>query len=1224
MSTMKRLIAYTLLSLAIISTCMGQKDDSIVNRIVLIGDAGAFINGRHPVSVGVKKTVPFDKRTLILYLGDNLYKEGLPDDAYVGYAEARSVLDSQLSIVENTQARLIMIPGNHDWNNGGEHGYQAIIREQNYVNILGKDNVQYFPQGGCPGPVEVPLGKDVVLVLFDSQWFLHPYDKPGVESDCPYKTETEMLTQLTDIITRNLTKLVILACHHPFRSTGIHGGYFGLKQHIFPFTDKWKNLYIPLPGLGSIYPISRSVFGSPQDLPHPIYQNMIREVEAVVKAHPNVIFVAGHEHNLQLIKDSSYNYIISGSGSKTQRVAKSRKTKYVAMEHGFTTLEVSKNKNVDVTFYITQGDSIHKDYSSHLLNFEKIPDKLEDTSKKVTVTPSTVTAVVKDTINVAAGERYGRASGIQRWALGDNYREEWSTKVNMKVFHLNNTKGGFKITGLGGGKQTKSLKLEDKSGKEWTLRTIDKDPELAIPQNFRNSIAENIVQDLISAAHPYAPLAIPDLAKATGVVAPSPEFYFVPDDPALGLYQKMFSNTVCLLELREPTVDGTSAKSTAKLLEKLVDDNDHRVQQPKVLKARLLDMLVGDWDRHFDQWKWGEIDTGKGKLYYPIPRDRDQAFFRSNGLLLGYVSYQRLPFLRGFRSNMPMINWFNFSARDFDRVFLNQLDAADWKTTITEFQKELPDSIIDKAVSRMPPEILAMDKGNIARRLKNRRDIIMKRGMKYYKFISDYVNVIGTNEREYFHVSSVDTGLRVIVYGRSGGIDTSFKIYERTFKLKETDEIRLYGLNGNDLFYVDENAASKIKMRIIGGKGSDTFNIKGKIRNVLYDMKDSVNYVVNTSRSKIRFSKALDINNFNWVEYKYNEYRYPRITAAVNPDDGLLLGAGFWKRSYGFRKQPYSSDQRFSVLYALNRGAYRLHYSGDYVQLLGNYDVMLRADLVSPTLNNFFGLGNNTEINNDKNIRFYRARYKYFEADAMLKTRMGGALSVALGPTFYRYWYEPENNNGKILERPEDIGLSSASVYTNKSYLGVKGAIHINNLNSELFPTRGIQWNTELSALAGVSGNSGSLTKLTSDMAVYASLSSPAKLVAVLRLGGGHIFNKNFEYFQALNLGANNFLRGFRKNRFSGSSLAYGSMELRYKLFQSKWYVLPGDVGLVAFNDVGRVWLRSEKSKRWHNAYGGGLYYVPFNMVIVSATMAFSKEENLFNFSVGTKINITF
>ncbi len=84
------------------------------------------------------------------------------------------------------------------------------------------------------------------------------------------------------------------------------------------------------------------------------------------------------------------------------------------------------------------------------------------------------------------------------------------------------------------------------------------------------------------------------------------------------------------------------------------------------------------------------------------------------------------------------------------------------------------------------------------------------------------------------------------------------------------------------------------------------------------------------------------------------------------------------------------------------------------------------------------------------------------------------------------------------------------------------------------------------------------MTKLESDMTVYASMSFPAKWVTVLRLGGGHIFSNSLEYFQALTLGANNYLRGFRKNRFSGNTLAYGSLEFRVKLFDSKSYVLPG------------------------------------------------------------------
>ena len=131
-------------------------------------------------------------------------------------------------------------------------------------------------------------------------------------------------------------------------------------------------------------------------------------------------------------------------------------------------------------------------------------------------------------------------------------------------------------------------------------------------------------------------------------------------------------------------------------------------------------------------------------------------------------------------------------------------------------------------------------------------------------------------------------------------------------------------------------------------------------------------------------------------------------------------------------------------------------------------------------------------------------------------------------------------------------------------------------------------------------------------------------MVSIIKLGAGHIFSQNYEYFQAMNLGQNNFLRGFRKNRFSGSTLAYGSLSLLIKLFDSKSYILPGAVGLLAFDDVGRVWTQNQSSNKWHNSIGGGFYYSPFNILLMSAAVGFSEEETLFNLSIGTKFNLTF
>ena len=52
---------------------------------------------------------------------------------------------------------------------------------------------------------------------------------------------------------------------------------------------------------------------------------MIRDLQSVLKQNSNVIYLAGHEHDLQLIKDSSSYYVISGAGTKRTRVGDNKK-----------------------------------------------------------------------------------------------------------------------------------------------------------------------------------------------------------------------------------------------------------------------------------------------------------------------------------------------------------------------------------------------------------------------------------------------------------------------------------------------------------------------------------------------------------------------------------------------------------------------------------------------------------------------------------------------------------------------------------------------------------------------------------------------------------------------------------------------------------------------------------------------------------------------------------
>ncbi len=1207
-------------------------EDSIVQRIVLIADAGQLTNGKHPVVDAVRNFITLDKKTTILYLGDNLYKDGLPDDQQTIYNASRAILDTQLSVARGTPAKVVMIPGNHDWENGGRGGYDAIIRQQLYVDFLRIPNVKYFPEDGCPGPVEISLGNDVTVIVFDSQWWLHPFDKPEIESDCACKTKEELVAQIRDIAARNSKKLVLLACHHPFKSNGMHGGYYTLKQHLFPLTDMKKKLYIPLPVIGSIYPIARSVFGTPQDLKHPAYSNMIAEISRAAKAAPHLVFVSGHDHNLQHIKDSSFNYIVSGGGCKQNRTSKGSNSLYNNMAIGFSVIEVSANKEVTLNFYVVTdsvgvGVGIKKDYTARLLNFTELPPLALDTNAHVNVKP--YSKYDKDTITIAASKDFKVIKGLKRFFMGQNYRPEWSEPVNMKVFDISKEKGGMKITGMGGGTQTKSLRLVDKKGKEWVLRSLNKSSSRAIPDAFRGSFADDLATELSSASHPYGALIFPGLAKPINLNVPKPEMFFVPDDTALAFYQPLFANNVCMLEERHATPDGGDTKTTAKLLDKMLEENDHLPIQPMVLKARLLDILTGDYDRHFDQWRWGNMDTGKGKIYYPIPRDRDQAFFYSDGAILKLLSGRSMPFLKGFQDDIPKVNWLGYTARDFDRLFLTDLDKKEWQQTIADFQQNLSDSVIRAAVTKLPPEIFAIDGEKIIRKLISRRNLLPKEAMKYYRFISNKVNVIGSNLREYFKVSNYGEGLQVKVYALSRSNDTNFIMYNRIFDPSVTNEIRLYGLNNDDIFEVEENVHSRIKIRIIGGKGYDTFDIKGNVESLLYDLKrvDNTdgNFIKNSSHAKNRFSIDPPVNDKSILGFNYNTTKLPRMHFNYNSDDGMMIGAGISKRTYGFRNLPYASDQRLMGLYAIDRKAIQFNYRGEFNHITRNYDLVLAANYSNPALRNFFGLGNGTKRDPSKSFNYYMVRYKTVELEALLRKRYFEKVHLMVGPYFFHYNNKYSLNTKTVLSQFREMHLDSADIFAKKNYAGGKLGLLIDNRNKEFFPTRGMHWYTELVGITGITKGSRDYIKFSSDMAIYASFTEAARLVAVLKVGGGHIFSRSYEYFQALTMGANNTLNGFRKNRYAGTSNLYTSLELKIKLFDVNSFILPGTFGLTTFYDLGRVWLRNApRSRKWHGAFGGGFYYMPFNLFAITATAGYADGEKMLNFSLGTRINLTY
>jgi len=829
--------------------------------------------------------------------------------------------------------------------------------------------------------------------------------------------------------------------------------------------------------------------------------------------------------------------------------------------------------------------------------------------------------VKKDSIRIAVEPEYNIASKTHRFLFGENYRALWAAPVKLPIFRLEDEKGGLKILQKGGGLQTLSLRLQDSSGQQWVLRTIQKYPERGLPPRLRPTVAKDILQDQVSAAHPFAALTVPPLAQALSIPHSNPKIVYVQDDPVLGKYTKDFANKVFLFEEREP-LDAEKTDNTEKVQRKLKDDNDNHVDEKTVLRARLLDMLLGDWDRHEDQWRWEKIEEKKGNLYQPVPRDRDQVYYRTSGVFPWIVSHQWLKAkFQGYSDEIRDIDGWNFNARYFDRYFLNQLSEDDWREQITYVQKTLTDSLINAAVKQMPDTIFKLSGHAIIAKMKARRDKLMQQAMEYYRFISIYVEVPASDKNDSFSINEQKDGdVEVTVKKIKKDGDADKTTFHRVFKPDVTKEVRLYGFGGSDVFSVTGDTPSPIKVRMLGGNGIDSFYVDKKLNNrgnlYVYDRSDSTNALPSSADVRLRTSKDTGVNNYDKKSFKYDRFE-PIILANYNTDIGILLIGGFSYEKHGFRGEPYSFREEFLTNYSLSRKSLLFTYVADFKNAIGNNDIRINALSRGPNnVSNFFGIGNGTPFVNQgsKEITYYRNRYDLVTADVGLYHTYGNwRLNAGVGGQFYNS--QAGNNTTRFL-KDYDAAHPNEDVFSTKWSVGVVAGAVYDTRNKGTLTTKGVYWNTTLTSMKAVNGSHNAYTELQSEFSFYLNPDRDSVLIIANRTGGGTYFG-NADYFQQIKLGGPQTLRGYHTWRFTGRTAVYNNLELRLKVLDFTSYLLPGSVGILGFNDIGRVWSATDSSNAWHDGYGGGIYVIPAELVLIQAAVGFSKEGSLPYISVG-------
>lgn len=332
--------------------------NDIEYTLYLFGDAG------EPLKEKGQKNINFLKQhirsegsnSMVLLLGDNIYDIGIPDESHKVHKESVDKLESLLTIQDSFQGRMLFIPGNHDWGQGDETGLENVKRQEELVTQVLGDQA-FAPGNGCPGPTTVELSANILLIIIDTQWVLHPYDKPNSEQGCSVSTNEELYEELRNVIDQNKEKRIIVASHHPLQTYGMHGGRSNFRQHVFPLTEVVDPLYLPLPIIGSIYPLYRKYIGNIQDVAHPKYQEMKDSLEAIFASHMGMIHVAGHEHSLQYSLYQNVHYVVSGSATKNSPVKLKGNARYAESETGFSKIVFYSDGRIELEIWPTSADN---------------------------------------------------------------------------------------------------------------------------------------------------------------------------------------------------------------------------------------------------------------------------------------------------------------------------------------------------------------------------------------------------------------------------------------------------------------------------------------------------------------------------------------------------------------------------------------------------------------------------------------------------------------------------------------------------------------------------------------------------------------------------------------------------------------------------------------------------------------------------------------------------
>ena len=1158
-----------------------QDSTKLIHTFYLIGDAGNAQKDSTTIALKALANNLNDasKDATVLFLGDNVYPAGIPKKESNESALAEHRLSIQIDAVKNFKGKTIFIPGNHDWYNDGLKGLK---RQQEFIeNKLGKSS--FLPKDGCPIKT-IDIDNDIVLILIDTEWFITNWDKhPTINSDCEIRTRTQFLDEVRNEIKKARSKTTLIAMHHPMFSNGPHGGQYSFKDYLYPF-----------PILGSLKNLIRQTSGiSKADIQNKKYSELKDNIIAASKHNDKVIFISGHEHSLQYLVKDNIPQIISGSGSKITATRNVGDGKYSHSTNGYAMLEVFDDGSSYVKFIQAKNNAI--DYTTQVLK----PNILKSNS----VFSESMQDSIKSSI-YSADETH--KSNFYKFLWGKRYRKYYSIEIAAKTVDLDTLFGGLTPVRKGGGNQSKALRLKNKDGKQYVMRAMKKNAvqyiqaalfkDQYVEDQFYNTSSEALVKDVFTGSHPYAPFVIATLSDAIGVYHLNSKLYYIPKQKALADFNSEFGDELYLVEehtskehlaIGGPNFTGNFL-NTQEVLDQIHADESITIDEESYIKARLFDMLIGDWDRHQDQWRWMEFKENGKTIYRPLPRDRDQPFsVMSDGFILG-AAIRLIPsakLLRKYSPDLKDVKGFNIEPFPLDEAFIKKSSKNDWDKQVRLIQDKLTTEIIDKAFNQMPKEVNDETIIVIKNILAQRKDNLQKIADRYFSLVNKFEVITATNKDDFIKIQSAENGEVEVTLFRKKKNGNNELFFNKIYKPKLTKEIWIYGLDDQDTFEaVGKNR--KIKIRLIGGQNEDEFKIENGKNIVIYDYKSKKNDVSKAQKATIKLQDDYEINVFDFKKLKTNIRQILPILGS-NPDDGFKIGVNAIFTHFGFERNPFTRQHQIKGAYFFGTEGYELSYKGEFAKVIGNLNLEIKSKLQSPNFSqNFFGYGNESQNFDEAfGLDYNRVKIRSFRLAPSLKWHgeLGGNLTFGLNYEIL----EVNNVQNRFVNLSNEI---NSTVFEEVEFAGAEAKYQFENFDNQAYPTLGIKTALTIGYTSNIRETKRNFSYLIPEISFDHKIDAEGQWVLATKLKSHINIGNGFEFYQGAAIGGFDGLRGYRNQRFIGNQSLYQNTDLRYSFSKVKTKLIPIRLGLYAGYDYGRVWLKGEDSQQWNTSYGGGFF----------------------------------